>query len=270
MLHLQHMLLLPHFFLFAQSFDAASVRPGPPANTGRFSMTGGPGTNDPTFLRYANVPLKRVLMTAYEMKYWQITGPDWLNTLRFDIIARVPEGATKEQSLAMMRNLLVERFQMRIHRETKELPIYALLVDRNGAKLKAANGPAGDENAIAAVKKNEGKDGFPVLTPGAQGIVVETRNGRARISGFHADLTKLADFLSTQLGRPVFDQTGIAGAFDFEVYYRPESASPDDTSTDPGIFDALREQLGLRLDARKGPVEMLVIDHIEKVPTGNE
>jgi uncharacterized protein (TIGR03435 family) len=264
------MLLLPHLFLLSQSFDAASVRPGPPANTGRFTMTGGPGTSDPIFLRYANVPLKRVLMTAYDMKYWQISGPDWLNTLRFDITARVPEGATREQSLAMMRNLLTERFEMTVHRETKDLPIYALLVDKNGAKLKAAKGPAGDENTVATVKKNEGKDGFPVLTPGAMGIVVETRNGRARISGFHSDLAKLADFLSNQLGRPVFDQTRIAGVFDFEVYYRPENAPVDDAGPYPGIFDALREQLGLRLDARKGAVEMLVIDHIEKVPAGNE
>jgi len=109
-----------------------------------------------------------------------------------------------------------------------------------------------------------------VLTPGAPGLVVEARNGRARISAFHADLSKVADFLSTQLGRPVFDQTGIGGTFDFVIYYRPENAAPDDTNPYPGIFDALREQLGLRLDARKGPVEMLIVDRIEKVPTGNE
>ncbi len=252
--------------LLAQSFDAASVRPGPAANAGRFTMTGGPGTSDPTFLRYANIPLKRVLMLAYDVKYWQVVGPGWLDSSRFEITARIPEGSTKEQSLAMMRNLLVERFQMTVHRETKELPIYALVQDKTGAKLKASADGAVDENAIATVKKNEGKDGFPVLTPGAAGIVVETRNGRARISGFHADLAKLADFLSNQLGRPVFDQTGIAGAFDFEVYYRPENGAMEE----PGIFDALRERLGLRLEARKGPVEMLVIDHVEKVPTGNE
>lgn len=89
-------ILLAALLLF-QTFDAASVRPGPPANSGRFSMTGGPGTTDPTFLRYTNIPLKRVLMSAYDMKYWQIAGPDWLNSLRFDISARIPEGATKEQ-----------------------------------------------------------------------------------------------------------------------------------------------------------------------------
>jgi len=264
------MTILLAALLLSQSFDAASVKPGPAGNSGRFTMTGGPGTSDPTFLRYTNVPLKRVLMTAYDMKYWQITGPDWLNTLRFEITARVPEGSTKEQSAAMMRNLLTERFQMTVRRETKELPIYALLKDKAGAKLKPSGEAAGDDAAIATVKQNEGKDGFPVLAPGASGIIVETRNGRGRISGFQADLAKLADFLSTQLGRPVFDQTGIAGIFDFVVYYRPENATVDDANQYPEIFDALREQLGLRLEARKGPVEMLVIDHIEKVPTGNE
>jgi uncharacterized protein (TIGR03435 family) len=256
--------------LLSQSFDAASVKPGPPANTGRFNMTGGPGTSDPTFIRYANVPLKRVLMAAYDMKSWQIAGPDWLNTLRFDISARIPDGATKEQAQAMMRNLLTERFQMSMRRTTKDLPIYALVIDKNGAKLKVSGDTAGDSNAIIGVQKNEGKDGFPVLAPGGQGIVVETRNGAARVSGFHSDLSKLADFLSNQLGRPVFDRTGIAGQFDFTVYYRPENAPADDTNPYPGIFDALWEQLGLKLDARTGPVEMLAIDHIERVPTGNE
>jgi uncharacterized protein (TIGR03435 family) len=169
----------------------------------------------------------------------------------------------------MMRNLIVERFQMKAHRETRELSIYALVVDKNGTKLKASADAAGEENTIATVKKDEGKDGFPVLAPGAPGLVVETRNGRGRITAFHADVHMLAEFLSSQLGRAVFDQTGINGTFDFALYFRPENAAADDTNPQPTIFDALREQLGLRLDARKGPVEMLVIEHIEKVPVGN-
>jgi uncharacterized protein (TIGR03435 family) len=276
MLHLQHMLVLQHFFAtavllaYAQSFDVASVKAGPPASSGRFTMTGGPGTSDPGFLRYSNVPLKIVLMNAYDVKFWQVSGPDWLNTARFDITARVPEGSSKEQMLAMLRNLLTARFQMAVHRETKELPIYALLVDKGGFKLKpATEGPA-DADSIATVVQNEGKDGFPVLAPGGPGLVVETRNGRARLSGFKSDLSKLANQLTNQLGRPVFDQTGIAGVFDFALYYRPENAPVDDSNSYAGIFDALREQLGLRLEARKGPVEMLVIDHVEKVPTENE
>jgi len=264
------MTILLAALLLSQTFEAASVKPGPPANSGRFTMTGGPGTGDPTFLRYSNVPLKRVLMIAYDVKNWQISGPDWLASLRFDISARIPEGATKDQSLAMLRNLLVERFQMTVHRETRTLPIYALLPAKTGAKLKQTASEAGDQNSIATIARDQGNDGFPVLTPGAPGIVIETRDGRARISAFHSDLQRLADFLSTQLGHPVFDQTAIAGTFDFAVYFRPENAAPEDSNPYPGIFDALREQIGLRLDARKGPVEMLIVDRIEKTPAGNE
>jgi uncharacterized protein (TIGR03435 family) len=256
--------------VFSQSFDAASVRPGPPGNTGRFAMTGGPGTSDPGFLRYSNVPLKRVLMVAYDVKFWQVSGPDWLNSLRFDISARVPEGTTNEQSLVMLRSLLAARFQMTVHRETKELPIYTLAADKTGFKPRPSGLRSAEGDTIATVKQDEGKDGFPVLAPGGPGIVVETRGGRARISAFKSDLSKLADLLSKQLGRPVFDRTGVAGDFDFVLYYTPENATPDDTNPYPGIFNALREQLGLRLDATKGPVEMLVIDRIEKVPTENE
>jgi uncharacterized protein (TIGR03435 family) len=256
--------------VLSQSFDAASVRPGPPGNTGRFTMTGGPGTGDPGFLRYSNIPLKRVLMLAYEVKFWQISGPDWLNSLRFDISARVPEGTTKEQSLVMLRNLLTVRFHMTVHRETKELPIYTLAADKTGFKLRASGANSTEDDSIATVKQDEGKDGFPVLAPGGPGLVVETRGGRARISAFKTDLSKLADFLSNQLGRPVFDQTGVTGDFDFVLYYTPENGTPDDTNPYPGIFNALREQLGLRLNATKGPVELLVIDRAEKVPSENE
>ena len=109
-----------------------------------------------------------------------------------------------------------------------------------------------------------------VLNPGAPGLVIETRGGSARVSGFQADLSKLADFLATQLGRPVLDQTGVAGTFDFALYYAPQNAATSDGSPYPGIFAALREQLGLQLESRKGPVEMLVIDRVEKVPTEND
>ncbi len=262
--------LLTVALMLSQDFEAASVKPAPASNNGRFSMSGGPGTSDPGFLRYSNIPLKRVLILAFDAKPWQIIGPDWLNSLRFDISARVPEGTTKEQSVVMLRNLLTERFRMAVHREAKERSFYALVTEKNGPKLKSAAAETGDENSIATVKQNEGKDGFPVLTPGAPGLVIETRGGSARVSGFQADLSKLADFLATQLGRPVLDQTGLGGTFDFVVYYAVQNAAANDGSPYPGIFEALREQLGLRLEGRKGPVEMLMIDRVEKIPTENE
>jgi uncharacterized protein (TIGR03435 family) len=274
-LHLQHMLLLQQSimisFVFAvllllQNFEAASGKSVATPGNGRFTMNGGPGTNDPGLIRYSNVPLKRVLMIAYDVKSWQVLGPDWLNSSRFDISARVPEGATKEQALAMMRKLLEERFQMIARREAKEMAFYALVADKNGAKLKSSTSEVADDSAVATVKKNEGKDGFPILTPGAAGLVIETRNGSARVSGFKADLLKLADFLANRLGRPVLNQTAIAGDFDFALYFAADNPAPGEVSPYADLFQALREQLGLRLDARRGPVERFVIDRIEKVP----
>jgi uncharacterized protein (TIGR03435 family) len=136
-------------------------------------------------------------------------------------------------------------------------------------KLKATtpNGkPAGEE--LAVVKPADGRDGFPVVSLPGSGLVIETKDGRARVTAREVPLSNLADFLVGQVGRPVIDMTGAGGKYSFELYFTPESASSAD-SPEAGIFAALQEQLGLRLEARKGPVEMLIVDHAEKAPTDN-
>jgi uncharacterized protein (TIGR03435 family) len=105
-----------------------------------------------------------------------------------------------------------------------------------------------------------------VLSLPASGLVIETRNGRARVTAKDLPLAKLADLLSGQVGRPVFDMTGLAGDYSFVLYYTPDNAAAGDETFLPA---ALQEQLGFRLEARKGPVELLVVDHAEKVPTEN-
>jgi uncharacterized protein (TIGR03435 family) len=259
--------LLPFALLtgvFCQSFEVASVKPST-STGGRVTMN-----RDPERISYTNIMLRRVLLAAYDVKNYQLLGPEWLDTARFDITARIPEGATEEQFQAMLRDLLVTRFKMTIHRESKELPIYALLIAKNGAKLNKITpkpqeaAPAGDEQ-LAAMQKDEGKDGFPVLTLPTAALVIETRNGKARITAREAPLAKLADLLSGQLGRPVFDLTGLAGNFSFVLYFTPESGD----SSEPFLFAALQRQLGLKLEARKGPVELLVVDHAERIPTAN-
>jgi uncharacterized protein (TIGR03435 family) len=251
------------------AFEAASVKPASLAS-GRFTMTGGPGTNDPVRISYTNVTLRRVLLSAYDVRDYQISGPDWLDTLRFDIVAKLPEGTTKEQFQSMLRNLLAARFGMIVHRESKELPVYMLFVAKNGLKLKspvtAAEEPA--EEQLATIRPAEGSDGFPKLSLPAPGLVIETRNGRARVTAKEVPLTKFADLLSGQLGRPVVDGTGLNSNYSFVLYFSPEGPNPSD-APDPGIFSAVQEQLGLRLEARKAPVDLLVIDHAEKFPTGN-
>jgi uncharacterized protein (TIGR03435 family) len=249
-----------------QTFDAASVKAVQSAG-GRFTMSGGPGTNDPGRISYENIPLRIVLLSAYGLKNYQLVGPDWLNTLRFDITAKIPDGATKEQFQSMLRSLLEARFRMTLHRESKELPIYDLLVAKKGPKLKAVTAQPTDEQ-IATALPGEGADGFPKLSMPSSGIVIETKNGAARITANAVTLAKFAEMLSGRVGRPVIDRTEIAGTYSFVVYFTPEGATPSDSS-EPDIFAAMQEQLGLRLEARKGPVEMLVIDYAEKIPTGN-
>ncbi|HLK66503.1 MAG TPA: TIGR03435 family protein [Bryobacteraceae bacterium] len=250
------------------TFEVASVR-RLESSTGRFTMNGGPGTSDPTRITYANVPLRRVLLEAYPVSNYQLTGPDWLNTLRYDISAKVAEGTSKEQFQTMLQNLLITRFQMAIRRESREVSVYALLVGKNGLKLSISS-PDGKpvEDQLATVQSQEGKDGFPVISMKAPGIVIETRNGTARMTAKDVTLAKLAEFLTGQVGRPVLDKTELPGIYSFNLYFTPEGASTSD-SPEPAIYAALQQELGLRLEARKAPVEFLVVDHAEKIPTGN-
>ena len=257
------MLQIPHVLLmlaFSQTFEVASVKPST-STSGRVTMTSDPGR-----IRYTNITLKRILLRAYDVKDYQISAPDWLDTLRFDITAKVPVGATNEDIQEMLRDLLATRFKMKIHRESKELSIYALQVAKNGPKIKPTSIGNPDDEQIGGMKADEGKDGFPVLSLNAPALIIETRNGRGRITAKEQPIAKVADVLSGQVGRPVIDRTGLIGNYSFVVYFTPENS---DAGAEPFIFAALQEQLGLRLEAGKGPVEMLVIDHAERVPTAN-
>ena len=250
-------------------FEVASIKPTN-SISGRFTIKGGPGTSDPGRISYTNIMLRRILLSAYEVKNYQLSGPDWLETLRFDITAKIPEGTTKDQFQLMLRDLLETRFKMTIHRETKELPVYALVAAKNGPKIKATapDDASGTASELAISQPGEGKDGFPALSLRAPALVIETKNGRARVTAKEIPMTKFADLLSGQFGRPVVDMTALNGDCSFVVYFTPEGSNSSDAS-EPSIFGALQERLGLRLEARKGPVELIVIDHAEKVPTEN-
>ncbi len=252
----------------AQEFEVASVKPAH-SETGRFTMTGGPGTGDPGRISYTNIPLRRVLLDAFDLKNYQLNGPDWLDTLRYDITARVPQGTSLDQFHAMMRNLLVSRFRMTLHRESKEMPVYGLVEAKSGIKIRAVaqpGGPRGEEMAI--VKRQEGRDGFPVVDLPTSGLVIETRNGAARITAKEVTMARFADFLVRQAGRPVFDETKVPGVYTFELYFTPEGPNAS-SSPEPDLFAALTQQLGLRLDASRGPVELVVIDRANKEPAEN-
>jgi len=274
MLHKKHVfvVLVAAGFAAGQTppvhFEVASVKAAPASAGPRFAMTGGPGTADPTRIRYANVPLRPVLLKAFDVPNHRLLGPDWLNTLRYDIEAAVPRGATPAEFQEMLRNLMSERFHLKFHRESKDVAIYALAPARSGIKIPAAVAdPAARPDQLPAVG-GEGRDGFPQVTLPGPGIVIETKNGTARITAREVTFTRFADFLSGQLGRPVVDMTNASGVYSFALYYAPEGVVAND-SPEPTIFGAAQEQLGLRLDARRGAVEYLVIDSADKVPLGN-
>jgi len=204
------------------TFEVASVKPAEPQPPGqmRIRMGGGPGTPDPGQLTYTNVSLRNILMNAYAVKGYQINGPKWLDSERFDIVAKVPKGATTEQFRQMLQNLLAERFKLALHHETKELPMYALVVGKGGAKLKESveDGDAAGAGALPLPPGSDGAgpvmgrmrvgpDGTPHLPPGAakNGLIVMMMNGRMHLVGNHRPISALVEMLGNQLGYPVAD-----------------------------------------------------------------
>jgi len=282
---------------WGQSFEAASVKPDPPSGDGRIRivMSGGPGTSDPGRLNWENVTLKDVLAKAFDVKSYQLTVPAWADSERFDITAKIPPGATKAQLGTMLQNLLADRFRMTFHREKKELAAFVLVVGKNGPKLKeseaspadAAKDDAGPPPSPPGVgrRMEMGKDGFPV-PPKGRGNYMMMMPGKARLTANGMSISELLDMLANQVDRPVVDETGLKGKYDFTLEFAPEmrnmpgmpmmmagrgpgGETPPETEPAPSLFTAVQEQLGLKLDARKAAVDMVVIDHLEKNATEN-
>jgi uncharacterized protein (TIGR03435 family) len=271
-----------------QQFEAATIKQPPPPNGNfiRMGMNGGPGTSDPGRINYENVNLKMVLAKAYGVQNYQISGPDWLDSERFNIAAKLPDGATKEQFLVMLQNLLIERFKMALHREKKDLPAYALLVAKNGPKLKASSAdPTAPEPGPPTGRMVMGKDGFPAMPAGHTGMMAMLGPGGIKMTAGNQSMPELVEWLADKLGRPVTDLTGLTGKYDLTLYFSmeglvlpppppgamggPMPPPSSDSETAPSLLTALQEQLGLRLESKKLPLDLIVIDHIEKAPTEN-
>ncbi|HWE48860.1 MAG TPA: TIGR03435 family protein [Bryobacteraceae bacterium] len=283
------------------SFEAASVKRVQHGRPGIGPLRGGPGSDSPGQISGA-ASLKDLLMRAYEMKAYQIDGPSWMDTERYQILAKISVGATPEQVAIMLQSLLAERFHLVVHREIKELPFYAMLIGRNGAKLKSSQAvdqnpstPKNSENGVlrkgTAPRFITGQDGFPDLSPGADlprsyQVVVGGSDGILfKLWARQETMQQLADRMSSQLSRAVVDMTGLKGEYDFALSWTIDGGSvprtnppPDEidihsTPVLPGqslsIFTALQNQLGLRLEQRRGPLTMLIVDGAEKSPVEN-
>jgi len=260
----------------APVFEAASVKPSPPPDLSTNLMVsgayGGPGTDDPIRIEYRHLDLLNLLGRAYNLPPQQLSAPDWMSRETFEIAAKVPPGSTTEQVRLMLQNLLVERFQLQVHRETKEALVYFLMVAKGGPKLVPhADDPQPAGAAIPRrdepVRAKFDAKGYPILPPG---VGFGELNGKARLRLENSDLAGLVRRLARQLDAPVIDKTGLDGKYDIALSWteRPPGAEPD-ADAGPDLLAAVSEQLGLKLERKKGPVEMLVVDHAEKVPTGN-
>jgi len=291
------------------SFDAASIKTAPPP-TGRgmfMGMNGGPGTKDPTLFRCNNCNLTMLIMQAYDIKPYQLSAPGSMDAERFDITAKVPVGATKEQFRLMLQNLLAERFKLAIHRDKKEMQVYDLVVAKGGPKLTESVEEAPKDDPSDAPPPfpppggrgrgpNLDKDGYPVIPKGCNGCIMVVGGGKAHLHSEKQTMKEFADMMSNQVGKPVFDATGLKGKYDIDVSFEmgammmrgpgglppPPGGGPapatagstplgDSADSDTGtpIASAIQSQLGLKLESKKGQVEMVVVDHVEKVPTEN-
>jgi uncharacterized protein (TIGR03435 family) len=264
------------------TFEAVSVKPAPPPDGrggSRVGMIGGPSTKTPDRINFENVGLGFIISKAYDVKHYQISGPAWFDSERYNIIATVPPGTSVEQFRVMLQNLLADRFMLKLHKETREMPIYTLSIAKNGPKLKLAmpdpppdpNGPADGTPAAGGGKLAKDADGYPILGPGMTMAMTSTPTGSVARMGNKEHMPWLVDMLSGQTGRPVVDATGLTDKYDFLLSWipRPPDAPPAEDATGPDIFAALQQQLGLKLEPKKGPIEVLVIDRAEKVPTAN-
>ena len=253
-------------------FDAATVKPAAPL-TGR-----GTGTADPERVNYRYVSMKVLLMTAYGLPANQVIGPAWIDSENYDIVAKVPPGATKEQVNVMLQNLLADRFKLVVHREMRDMALYELTVGKNGPKLKPyVEDP--DAPKFDLSKWNFDRDGAPPPPPG--GLSLNSSPGKRRIAATKASIggsPGLVITLGAELGRPVVDKTGLTGFYNYTLEFRPQGPNagppgqqlpPPSDSDAPDIVAAVQEQLGLRLESKKGPVEVLVVDSGNKTPTEN-
>jgi uncharacterized protein (TIGR03435 family) len=264
------------------TFEAVSIKPFE-EGTGS-GCQGGPGSDNPGRIDCHYVTLKTLLMRAYKVKNQEIFGPGWMDSTHFNILAKVPQGATKEQVPVMFRNLLTTRFKVALHHETRPLAAYSLTVAKNGPRLKEydpAAAASADDAPPAGGKLPTGEDGFPILRrsviTGRE--IVLYRQGRARLQAGNAKVARLAEALSNQLDQVVTDETGLTGSYDITLYWTPDAiepggpapaTAPQEAGTpETSLFAAVEQQLGLRLVAKKIPRDTLVIDRAEKIPTEN-
>jgi uncharacterized protein (TIGR03435 family) len=200
----------------------------------------------------------------------QITGPSWRKTERYDIVANIPQGATKDDFKLMLADLLRERFRLRFHMGSKIRPIYTLRAGNNGPRLKPTERRADDATAPSA--RGVDADGCPIVSPNYKGMVGLPVPGVMCWTARDVSSADLARHLEQPAGRPIVDETGLAGRYDFKIRYQFLGRGADTGAAAdraPNVFTAVEEQLGLKLESATRSFPALIIDSIEREPAEN-
>lgn len=264
------------------AFEAASVKPSS-LNWCFTTMQGGPGSSDPGRITYKCVNLRNLLSWAYGVGYDAVLGPQWLDDARFDIVATMARGTTKEQSRLMLVHLLEERFKLVAHRETRDTSGFALVVAKGGPILKEASEDSvsgdggGPAEQLPAGQRKLDEDGFPVM-PTGPGVQERCIEGGCRFRATRASMQELAANLPCRC--PIVDQTHLTGRYDFILtcdvgplirlgLQDDQARAADHPSSFPDVFHALQTQLGLKLERKNVPTRLVRIDHMDKAPVEN-
>ncbi len=265
-------------------FEVASVKPAT-ANPGqRLGCFGGPGTSDPGRFTCNNALVAHLVRQAFDIDSWQlkIKSPDHLPTIvygdlppiGYDVAAKVPAGATKEDFRIMVRNLLVQRFKFTCHWEKGETDLYELGIAKKGAKLRSTDLDKVTE-PVSGYPRMTSKDayGCPVYGENHAGLYMIGLGSQVCVSATAVTMEQLRDLVQSLLGLPVHDGTGLAGKYDFSLNFDLAATRGIVRSTEvepgPTLAAAFQEQLGLLLQKKTGAVDYFVVDHVEKTPTEN-
>ncbi len=265
-------------------FEVVSIRPGSmiPAQCSDRPLArvigiacGGPGTSSPERYDGHSVQLKGVIQGAFGLQAFQIIGPDWIATARFDITAVVPSGATREQFNQMMQGMLEDRFHLKVHHEMRKFSGYNLVLAKGGLKLKELS-PSGCAVGMRAAggtcpQGREYVSGIAIAqaSPNRFGSMTVPSSGGRIASGSSVTMEYFAQGLQAELkGSVVIDKTGLDGKYDYRFEYSPPDVSTAGEFSAPSLFTAIEKDLGLKLEPIKTQLDCIVIDHIAQ-PSDN-
>ena len=258
-------------------FEAVSVKPAAPLEPGTpAGGRGGPGSTSPGQINYRNINFTTLLRQAFGVRPFQIVAPAWMNTERYDIVAKLPPGTTNEQLSLMLRKVLAERFALVTHHETREVPVYEMQVGKNGPKFHESPAVPPEEPPVAGPPGQVGKmgpDGFMVL-PGRQPVMQTTSDGRIKLNVRRETMETFAQMLE-MLDRPRDECHRAEGHLRFQhcVFHAAarcrRSVRSGEHRTAPPSSKPCRVNWGLKLESKKAPADMLVVDSAKKVPIEN-